>query len=153
HFNRRDPAAITTLFAEAGALVEPFLRTPENQPTRHDGRAAIYEWYRETLASTPWLAMKIVEIREGVAPGARVRDWHYMHARLDAPFASRNQLPLAGGEIFEPSIGSTARGVEVEGLEAADGQSAPGATGAVPVQDAPAEAAEAPAAPESAATP
>ncbi|MCB9611939.1 MAG: hypothetical protein H6722_05720 [Sandaracinus sp.] len=137
HFNRRDPAAITSLFAEAGALVEPFLRTPENQPTRHDGRQAVFEWYRETLASTPWLALKIVQMQEGVTPGAWVVDWHYMDPRLDAPFAGRNRFTLAGGEIFETSIEITSPRVEVEGLDAVEGQSAPAATGEVPVQDAP----------------
>jgi len=159
HFNRRDPAAITALFADAGSLVEPFLRTPENQPTRHEGRRAVFEWYRETLASTPWLAMKIVEVSQGLTPGAWVVDWHYMDPRLDAPFAGRNRFTLAGGEIFEASIEITAPQVEVEGLDAVEGQSAPAATGEVPVQDAPAAAAPAaepagsPAAPTEASSP
>lgn len=147
HFNRRDPIAITSLFADAGSLVEPFLRTPENQPTRHEGRRAVYEWYRATLASTPWLGLKIVEVNQGVTPGAWVVDWHYMDPRLDAPFAGRNRFTLAGGEIFEASIEVTAPRVEVEGLDAAEGQSAPAATGEVPVQDAPASDAPTPAPP------
>lgn len=137
HFNRRDPVAAASLFAEAGALVEPFLRTPEDQPTRHEGRAAVFAWHRESLGSTPWLAMKIVGLEQGVTPGAWILDWHYMDPRLDAPFAGRNRFTLAGGEIFEMSIEVTAPRVQVEGLESAEGQSAPEATGEVPVQEAP----------------
>ncbi|MBX3252300.1 MAG: hypothetical protein KF901_34320, partial [Myxococcales bacterium] len=117
HFNRRDAIAITSLFAEGGSLVEPFNRTPEGQPTRHDGQREVYGWYREVFQGTPWLAMKVVDIQAGATPGAWVMDWHYMDPRLDAPFGGRNRFTLAGGEVFEVTVEITQPQVEVEGLD------------------------------------
>lgn len=120
HFNRRDARAVTELFADTGSLVEPFNRTAENQPMRHDGRAAIYSWYQDAFENTPWLALKVLGIQPGQTPGSFVMDWHYMDPRLDAPFGGRNRFTIAAGEIFEASIEITQQAVPVEGLEDSD---------------------------------
>ena len=120
HFNRRDARAVTELFADAGSLVEPFNRTAEDQPMRHDGRQSIYGWFQDAFENTPWLALKVVDIRPGQISGSYVMDWHYMDPRLDAPFGGRNRFTIAAGEIFEASIEITQQAIAVEGLEDSD---------------------------------
>ncbi|MBJ74851.1 MAG: hypothetical protein CMN31_26565 [Sandaracinus sp.] len=131
HFNRQDARRVTELFSASGSLVEPFNRTPEDQPMRHDGQAAIYQWYQEAFGNTPWLAMKVTGLEPGVADGAWVMTWHYMDPRLDVPFGGRNLFTVAGGEIFEATIEITQQQVPVEGLEEAAETIAPEATGEV----------------------
>lgn len=145
HFNRRDARAITELFSDAGSLVEPFNRTPDDQPMRHDGKAQIYAWFNETFSATPWLALKVVGITPGQTPGAWTMDWHYMDPRLDVPFAGRNRFTIAAGEIFETTIEITQPQVPVEGLEEGDPSAAPEARAveATPVEAAAAREGEA----------
>lgn len=120
HFNRRDARAVTELFSDAGSLVEPFNRTAEDQPMRHDGRQSIYGWFQDAFENTPWLSLKVLGIQDGQTPGSYVMDWHYMDPRLDAPFGGRNRFTIAAGEIFEASIEITEQAIEVEGLEDSD---------------------------------
>lgn len=120
HFNRRDARRVTELFAANGSLIDPFTRTPTDLPMRYDGQAAIFEWFREVFANTPWVAMRVIDIEAGDAPGAFLMNWHYMDPRLDAPFGGRNRFAIAGGEIFETSIEITQQEVEVEGAEEAE---------------------------------
>ena len=114
HFNRQDPAAVTSLFAQQGSLVEPFDRTPEGNPTRHDGRQAIYEWYEDAFQNTPWLAMRPTRITPGATDGTFVLEWLYMDPRLDVPFAGRNLFLIAAGEIFEGTIEITEQTTDPE---------------------------------------
>ncbi|MEM6957903.1 MAG: hypothetical protein AAF645_19560 [Myxococcota bacterium] len=120
HFNRRDARRITELFASTGSLVDPFTRTPLDQASRYDGQPAVFGWFQETFNATHWLALKVVSLQPGDAPGSVVLDWQYMDPRLDEPFAGRNRFTVAGGEIFETSIEITAEriGGEGEGDEA-----------------------------------
>jgi hypothetical protein len=114
HFNRQDAGRITQLFAANGSLVDPFTRTPTDQPMRFDGQRAIYEWFEEAFGNTPWLAMRVTGIEAGPAPGAFTMTWEYMDPRLDAPFGGRNLFTIAGGEIFETTVEITQQEVEVE---------------------------------------
>lgn len=120
HFNRQDARAVTELFADTGSLVEPFNRTPDDQPFRHDGRAQIFGWFQESFSNTPWLALRVIGIEPGETPGAFVMDWHYMDPRLDAPFGGRNRFTIAGGEIFEATLEITQQEIAVEGLQPED---------------------------------
>lgn len=117
HFNRQDAGRITQLFAANGSLVDPFTRTPTDQPMRFDGQRAIYEWFEEAFGNTPWLAMRVTGIEAGPAPGAYTMTWEYMDPRLDVPFGGRNLFTIAGGEIFETTIEITQQEVEVETRE------------------------------------
>ena len=114
HFNRRDAQMITELFAANGSLLDPFSRTPTDQPLRVDGQAAIYEWFREAFANTNWLALRVTGIEEGPAQGAFTMTWEYMDPRLEVPFGGRNLFTIAAGEIFETSIEITQQEVEVD---------------------------------------
>ena len=134
------PEPITELFSDSGSLVEPFNRTADDQPMRHDGKAQIYGWFQETFGNTPWLAMNVVGLEEGQTPGAWSMDWHYMDPRLDAPFGGRNRFTIAGGEIFETTIEITQQQVPVEGLEEGDTPSE-AAPDTATVEETPAEAA------------
>ncbi|GEM_PF-2011460 len=142
HFQRQDATRITRLFAAEGSLVDPYTRTPTDQAMRYDGQAAIYGWFQETFANTPWLAMRVMEIEEGPAPGAFTMNWQYMDPRLDNPFAARNLFTIAGGAIFETSIEITDTEVEVEEPPAAAAEATP------PPADPEAAEPEAPADPE-----
>ncbi len=118
HFNRRDPSRVTALFADSGSLVEPFHRTATGGATRHDGRAAIEQWYREALHSpVEWVAMQL----ESASPtdNGAVADWLYMDPRLEEPMGGRTHFTVAAGEIFEARIELTAPPAEppVEGAE------------------------------------
>jgi len=141
HFNRQDAARITALFAANGSLVDPFTRTPTDQPMRYDGQRAIYEWFEEAFANTPWLAMRVTGIEAGPAPGAFTMSWEYMDPRLDVPFGGRNLFTIAGGEIFETTIEITQQEVEVENREGeaigetTEGEAEPAAAPAPPPAD------------------
>ncbi len=128
HFNRRDAQALTLLFSQNGSLVEPFNRTVTDQPTRHDGRAQIFEWYNQAFRRTPWLALRLVDVAPGAVPGAYTLRWHYMDPRLDAPFGGQNLFTVAGGEIFETEIAITESQVEVEDPTQEASESAPDVT-------------------------
>lgn len=114
HFNRQDAAAVTSLFAQQGSLVQPFDRTPEGNPRRHDGRQAIYEWYQEAFRNTPWLALRPTRMLPGATDGTFILEWRYMDPRLDVPFAGRNLFLVAGGEIFEGTIEITSQTTDPE---------------------------------------
>lgn len=124
HFNRQDAGRLTQLFAANGSLIDPFTRTPTDQPMRFDGQQAIYNWFREAFENTPWLAMRVTGIEPGPATGAYTMTWEYMDPRLDVPFGGRNLFTIAGGAIFETTIEITQQEVEVE---TADGQPVEGA--------------------------
>ena len=114
HFNRKDAGHITQLFAANGSLIDPFTRTPTDQPMRFDGQRAIYNWFREAFANTPWLAMRVTGIEPGPATGAYTMTWEYMDPRLDVPFGGRNLFTIAGGSIFETTMEITQQEVQVE---------------------------------------
>ena len=114
HFDREDARRLTELFAADGSLIDPFTRTPTDQPMRFDGQQAIYGWFTEAFDNTPWLAMRVMGIEEGPAPGAFTMTWQYMDPRLDGPFAGRNLFTIAGGAIFETAIEITQQEVEVD---------------------------------------
>lgn len=101
HFQRRDAAAVASLFADAGSLVEPFDLTPEGAPMRLEGRQAVQAWYAEAFSNTPWLAVSVDSLEVGAVEGQRVAEFQYMDPRLEEPFRARNTFTLAGGEIFE----------------------------------------------------
>ncbi len=143
HFNRRDARRLTELFSDQGSLVEPFNRTPEDHASRHDGRAAVFQWYAEAFENTPWLSLNVTGVEPGATPGAYVMNWQYMDPRLDLPFGGRNRFTIAGGEIFETSIEITNTEIEVEGLEGATEESGSAAPQALDTNDADAAAAPA----------
>lgn len=103
HFNRRDPARLTALFAESGSLVEPFHVTPTGGATRHDGRTAIQGWYREVLYSpVDWLALKPADMSP--TENGAVLEWQYMDPRLEQPMSGRTHFTVAAGEVYEARI-------------------------------------------------
>ncbi len=107
NFGRGDAESMAALFAETGSLLEPFTRTETGDPYRHDGRPAVERWFTETFQTTPWRALRIVEIQEGEAQtGAsqRIVTWEYMDARLEEPLTGRTRFTIAAGEIFEALI-------------------------------------------------
>ncbi len=104
HFTRGDAARVARLFSTAGALLEPFTTTATGDPYRHEGRDAIYTYFRETFGGTRWRAMRITGLAEGATPQQIVVRWEYMDPRLSAPVAGHDVLTIAGGEIFETQI-------------------------------------------------
>ncbi|MEM1418151.1 MAG: hypothetical protein AAGH15_24865 [Myxococcota bacterium] len=128
HWNRRDAQSLTLLFSQNGSLVEPFNRTVTDQPTRHDGRAQIFEWFSGAFSQTPWLALRLIGVEPGAVPGAFTMRWHYMDPRLDAPFGGRNLFTVAGGEIFETEIAITESQVELEDPTQEASEAAPDVT-------------------------
>jgi hypothetical protein len=104
HFNRRDAEAVAALFARSGSLVEPFTPTSDGNLQRHDGRTRVRNWYRDTFASIPWLALRLLSATDSAKPGHRVAEWQYMDSGLVRPFQGRNLFIIAGGEIFETEI-------------------------------------------------
>ncbi|HKP56470.1 MAG TPA: nuclear transport factor 2 family protein [Polyangiales bacterium] len=103
HWNRRDPRAVASLFAEEGQLVEPFTRSPDGSLVRHQGRANVEAWLADAFATTPWLAMQLTEIEQR-GEGQVIANWRYMDARLAEPVSGRNLFVLAGGEIFATEV-------------------------------------------------
>ncbi|GAB5541704.1 MAG: nuclear transport factor 2 family protein [Sandaracinaceae bacterium] len=130
HFMRGDADAVAELFAQSGALLEPFTRTETGDPYRHEGRNRVQRWFEESFTTAPWRAMKIAEIEEGEASGGatqRVVTWEYMDPRLTEPMTGRSRFTIAAGEIFElqieltsePSLREPAEGEAAEGEEEA----------------------------------
>lgn len=122
--------AIASMFAETGTLLEPFTRTETGVPYRHEGRAAVREWYGETFNTAPWRAMRITEIGEGeTASGAASRtvQWEYMDPRLAEPLPGTTEFTIAAGEIFEAEISlqgePTLRPDEEDGEDGEGGES------------------------------
>jgi ketosteroid isomerase-like protein len=103
HWNRRDPRAVASLFAEEGQLVEPFTRSPDGSLVRHQGRANVEAWLADAFATTPWLAMQLTGI-EPRSESQVIANWRYMDARLAEPVSGRNLFVLAGGEIFATEV-------------------------------------------------
>lgn len=125
HFSRGDADSVAALFAETGSLLEPFTRTPTGDPYRHDGRAAVQRWFTDTFQTSPWRALRIVEIQEGQAQAAgtaqRVLTWEYMDPRLTQPLTGRTRFTIAAGEIFEARIELTSQPAERPAAPAAAG--------------------------------
>lgn len=103
HWNRRDPRAVASLFAEDGQLLEPFTRSADGSLVRHQGRTNVEAWFADAFATTPWLAMQLTEI-EPRGEGQVIASWRYMDARLAEPVSGRNLYVLAGGEIFATEV-------------------------------------------------
>jgi hypothetical protein len=103
HWNRRDPRAVASLFAADGLLVEPFTRSNDGAPVRHQGRASVEAYLADAFATTPWLAMQLtgIELR---SEGRVTATWQYMDARLAEPVQGRNLFVMAGGEIFATEL-------------------------------------------------
>ncbi|HEX4352166.1 MAG TPA: nuclear transport factor 2 family protein, partial [Polyangiales bacterium] len=104
HWNRRDAHAVASLFSENGLLIEPFTRSSDGAPVRHEGRADIEGWFSRAFASTPWLALQLSQIETLNDRGEALAVWRYADARLSAPLAGRNLFLLAGGEIFTSEV-------------------------------------------------
>ena len=103
-WNRRDAPAVAGLFAEHGQLVEPFSRSTDGTPVRHEGRAAIEAWLSAAFATTPWLAMQLRSVEPLDEAGQTLAVWNYRDARLAEPLVGRNLFLLAGGEIFATEL-------------------------------------------------
>jgi hypothetical protein len=104
HWNRRDARALAGLFAQNGLLIEPFTRSVDGAPVRHEGRADIEAWFSRAFASTPWLALQLGRIEPLDENGQVLAVWRYADARLAEPLAGRNLFLLAGGEIFSSEL-------------------------------------------------
>lgn len=104
HFNRRDAGAIAALFAERGSLAEPFSSTIAGVPRRHDGRAAVQNWYAQSFAGLRWLAIRPLSIETSGEPGHYLVDWQYMDDRLARPLDGRNLFLIADGEIYQTEL-------------------------------------------------
>jgi hypothetical protein len=104
HWNRRDAKAVAGLFSEHGVLIEPFSRSTEGSPVRHEGRASLEAWLAEAFASTPWLAVQLTSVESLDEMGQALAVWRYQDARLAQPMQGRNLFVLAGGEIFATEL-------------------------------------------------
>jgi hypothetical protein len=104
HWNRSDAAALSSLFVDGGALIEPFTRTDDGNYKRHEGRAEVRAWYESAFASSAWHAMRLLQVTPGTTAGHVTADWEYMDARLAQPLVGRNLFVIAGGEIYETEI-------------------------------------------------
>jgi hypothetical protein len=104
HWNRRDAHAVASLFAQHGLLIEPFTRSVDGAPVRHEGRAEIEGWLSRAFATTPWLALQLSRIETLDDNGQALAVWHYADPRLAAPLSGRNLFLLAGGEIFSTEL-------------------------------------------------
>ncbi len=102
HFERGDAEALADLFSTEGSLVEPFSATEDQQPARHEGRAAIRSYFEHAFTSVQWHAVRVrsFETRADTV----IADFEYMDAALAEPLRARNLLVLAGGEVFESEI-------------------------------------------------
>jgi len=103
HFSRGDAAALSALFESRGTLIEPFTASPDGQPTRHQGRAAIRAYFERVFASATWHAARLLTLGVGGEAGANeiVADLEYIDSELAEPLRVRSSFVLAGGEIFE----------------------------------------------------
>jgi hypothetical protein len=104
HWNRRDASATAALFAQNGTLSEPFSRSSDGLPMRHEGRAQIEAWLRSAFDSVPWLALQLNEIETLDEPGQTLALWRYFDPKLAEPLQGRNLFVLAGGEIFATEL-------------------------------------------------
>lgn len=103
-FNRKNPAAIGSLFTDMGSLVEPFTTNEDGTETRHDGRDAVVQWYTESFQNLPWVALRMTNLEAGTEAGHYTMSWEYMDPRTEAPLTGQNKFTLAAGEIFEAEI-------------------------------------------------
>jgi hypothetical protein len=104
HWNRRDAAAVAALFAQHGTLSEPFSRSADGLPTRHEGRAQIEHWLNDAFASVPWFALQLGAIETLDEQGQSLALWRYFDPKLAEPLQGRNLFVLAGGEIFATEL-------------------------------------------------
>jgi hypothetical protein len=104
HWNRRDARAIAALFAHNGTLSEPFSRSSDGQPIRHEGRVQIEAWLRSAFDSVPWLALQLSDIETLDEQGQSLALWRYFDPKLAEPVQGRNLFVLAGGEIFATEL-------------------------------------------------
>lgn len=104
HWNRRDPRALSELFAPSGTLIEPFTRSPDGLPVRHEGRAEIAAWLTSAFHSVPWLALQLREVETLDERGQVLATWRYFDPKLAEPLAGRNLFVLAGEEIFASEL-------------------------------------------------
>jgi hypothetical protein len=103
HWNRRDAAAVASLFDGEGVLIEPFTRSADGAPVRHEGRAQIEAWLASAFGGVTWLALQLDGIEAQSADQALV-SWSYMDSRLAEPLSGRNLFVMAGGEIFATEL-------------------------------------------------
>lgn len=104
HYTRGDAVRVAQLFSSVGTLLESFTTTPTGDPYRHEGRDAIYTWYHEAFAGSPWRAMRVTGFEAGATPQQTVMRWEYMDPRLSSPLLGHNVFTVAAGEIFESQI-------------------------------------------------
>jgi hypothetical protein len=104
HWNRGDALAVAALFSEQAVLIEPFTRTQDGNPQRHEGRERVQAWLAEAFATTPWLALELDAWLPPDASGQTTVSWRYMDARLAKPVRGRNLFVLSGGEIFASEL-------------------------------------------------
>jgi hypothetical protein len=97
-----DAARMAELFADTGSVVEPFTITTTGDPYRHDGRAAVEQYYTETFDGTPWRALRITGFEH--VEHQLVMRWEYMDPRLAQALVGQNTFTIAGGEIFEARL-------------------------------------------------
>ena len=104
HWNRRDAQALAGLFAHTGSLIEPFSRSSDGLPVRHEGRQAIAAWLDGAFRSVPWLALQLREVETLDERGQVLATWRYFDPKLAEPLAGRNLFVLAGEEIFATEL-------------------------------------------------
>jgi hypothetical protein len=104
HWNRRDAHAVAGLFAEQGVLVEPFSRSADGTPVRHEGRKDVEAWLSQAFGSVSWLALQLSDIEPLEDADQTLAMWRYFDSQLKEPLAGRNLFLLAGGEIFTTEL-------------------------------------------------
>jgi len=104
HWNRRDARAVAALFSRNGTLSEPFTRSNDGLPVRHEGFEQIESWLRLAFDSVPWLALSLREIETLDEQGQSLALWKYFDPKLAEPLHGRNLFVLAGGEIFATEL-------------------------------------------------
>lgn len=87
------------LFAEDGAVVEPF----SGQPREHKGQSAIRNWFREAVASMPpEMAIRLDRLD---VSGAQVRaDWTCTSPVFASPMKGYDLYDIRGGKIARLEI-------------------------------------------------
>jgi len=101
HFSRGDAVALAALFESRGALIESFSASPDGQPTRHEGRAAIRAYFERVFSSARWHAARLIAVSPGEGDNVFIADLEYMDSELSEPLRVRSSFVLAAGEIFE----------------------------------------------------